>query len=195
MAPHYSLQCGGMPPRVTVAWMLPCGSLVATYTSSSNCAPGLCTSKLLERAHDTAGQALYSLVSDNVPRGHWSCCRRFVHCRLSYIRTCCPGRCGRKGDVVGKGTAHLAGDWTAGQEVQVGHVKEDGVRLWYPARAAAQASHHLGKHAGRPRPTDPWHSWQDWPRAHLPSKHSRPKWATRLSIACPRLRLWTTVWP
>lgn len=54
--------------------------------------------------------------------------RNLVHCRLSYIRTCCPGL------AVGRETARLAGDWTAGQEVQVGHVEEDRVRLWYPAR-------------------------------------------------------------
>lgn len=38
-SPH-SLQCGWMWFRVMTASMLPCGSLVATYTSSSNCIHG-----------------------------------------------------------------------------------------------------------------------------------------------------------
>ena len=64
----HSLQCGSMSLRVMVASMSPCGSLVAMYTSSSNCAQQLQTLAepcRMPRAHKVCMRSDSELTMDN----------------------------------------------------------------------------------------------------------------------------------
>ena len=123
-APHLSgqshnLECGCASLRVTMASMLPCGSLVAMYTSFSNCMPE-------SGAHSAVkGWRAHAVVIDSWLCGTCSCSALGVHVSLMHM------------------VSHLAGHGRARQEVDVGQVEEDRLHGRHPTAAHIKFAHLL----------------------------------------------------
>ena len=108
-----SLECGFASSRVTTASIFPCGSLVAMYTSFSNCAHA--KRKSNSKARRSHVIAASPCADHNKARRRW-CCVTQSHSK---------GRTGLQ-------ERHLAGHWRAWQEVDVGQVEEDRLHGRYP---------------------------------------------------------------